>query len=188
MIKKFIKGKTYVFIDAANILYSQHTLGWNISYERLMAYFKKECQQLGMCFVFIGRFSSTNKQNKFFDMLDINGYKVVSKPVKKIKISPDVSVNKADLDVEMSFEIYERAKEYDTAILLTGDSDFAYVVERIKKQEKRVIVMSTRGHISSELLSLAKYIDFRKLKKEISLNKNPRKNRGNLDLSAKRIT
>ena len=43
MIGKFVKGKVYVFIDAANTFYAQRTLGWKISYEKLMKYFKKEC-------------------------------------------------------------------------------------------------------------------------------------------------
>ena len=61
MLKKFIKRKVYVFIDAANIFYSQQTLGWRISYEKLMKYFKKECRNLGLCFVFIGKFDQNSK-------------------------------------------------------------------------------------------------------------------------------
>jgi uncharacterized LabA/DUF88 family protein len=55
VIGKFIKGKVYVFIDAANILYSQQTLGWLISYEKLMEYFKAECE-LGKAIVYTGQF------------------------------------------------------------------------------------------------------------------------------------
>ena len=40
-------------------------------------------------------------------------------------------------------------------------------IVRIKKAGKQIIVMSTRGHISIELLELAKYIDLRKLKERI---------------------
>ena len=41
-------------------------------------------------------------------------------------------------------------------------------ITRIKRAGKRIIVMSTRGHVAGELLDLAKYIDLRKLKNEIS--------------------
>ena len=40
MISKFVKGKVAVFIDAANILYSQQTLGWRVDYQRLKTYFE----------------------------------------------------------------------------------------------------------------------------------------------------
>lgn len=51
MIKQFIKGRVYVFIDAENVFYSQRTLGWRISYEKLMKYFKKECGDDVKCFI-----------------------------------------------------------------------------------------------------------------------------------------
>lgn len=41
MIKKFVKGKTAVFIDASNIYFSQKTLGWKIDFEKLLKYFKE---------------------------------------------------------------------------------------------------------------------------------------------------
>ena len=96
MIRNFVNGRVYVFIDAANIFYSQKTLKWKVSYERLKAYFK-------------------------------------------------------------------------TIILLSGDSDFAPVVDRVKNQGKRVIVMSVKGHISRELLERAKYVNLKKLRSEIEL-------------------
>ena len=73
MISQYIKGRIYVFIDAENIFYSQRTLGWRISYERLMSYFKKECGGEVKCFVYTGRDESNTKQSKFLDMLDIKG-------------------------------------------------------------------------------------------------------------------
>jgi len=41
-MSKFVKDRVYVFIDAANIFYTQRTLGWKISYEKLMKYFKRK--------------------------------------------------------------------------------------------------------------------------------------------------
>jgi len=50
---------------------------------------------------------------------------------------------------------------------MSGDSDFASLLDELKERRKWVIVMSTRGHISKELLDRAKYLDLRKLKGEI---------------------
>jgi len=168
MIGKFVKGRVYVFIDIANIFYSQRTLKWQISYEKLMRYFKKECD-LGKCFVYTGVFPRDHSQGRFLKMLEYCGYILRTKPVKKIKTRNGHTEWKADFDVEISFEMDDLASEYDTAVLLSGDSDLAYTLRRLKKKGKRVIVMSTRGHISLELLKEAKYIDLRKLKKEIIL-------------------
>ena len=62
----------------------------------------------------------------------------------------------------------ELADKYDTAVLMSGDSDFVTPLDKIKQKGKRVIVMSTRGRVAKELLERAKYIDIRKLKKELS--------------------
>lgn len=41
-LRNFVTGKTYVFIDAANIFYAQRSLGWRVSYQRLMEHLKRE--------------------------------------------------------------------------------------------------------------------------------------------------
>jgi uncharacterized LabA/DUF88 family protein len=97
MIGQFVEGKVYVFIDAENLFYTQRTLGWKISYEKLRRYFKKECGEGTKCFVYKGVDEFNAGQKKFLDMLDIH-----------------------------------------------------------------------EGHISRELLERAKFVDLRKLKKEIS--------------------
>ena len=40
MIGQYTKGRVYVFVDAANILYSQQSLGWRVDYKKLLEYFK----------------------------------------------------------------------------------------------------------------------------------------------------
>lgn len=168
MISKFIKGRVYVFIDAENVFYAQRTLGWRISYEGLMRYLKKECGENTKCFIYKGVDEFNTKQKKFLDMLDINGYIVRTKVVKKIKDRTGKVAWKSNLDMELAFEMDDTKDRYDTAILISGDSDFAVPVDRIKKAGKRIIVISTRGHISRELLERAKFLDLRKIKEEIS--------------------
>ena len=48
------KGKlTGIFVDEANLFYIQKEVGWKISYEKLMRYFKKECGEV-KCFAYSG--------------------------------------------------------------------------------------------------------------------------------------
>lgn len=171
MIGEFIKGRVYVFIDAANIFYTQKTLGWRISYEKLKNYFQKEAgAQLGKLFVYTAHDSDRPQQKKFLDMLEINGYIVKTKPVKRIRVGKGVYQWKGDFDVELTMDALDCIEKFDTAILLSGDSDFAPVVQRLKGKGRKVIVMSAKGHISRELIRLSdKYINLKKLKKEIEL-------------------
>jgi len=169
MINKFVKGKVYVFIDAANTFYSQRTLGWKISYEKLMRYFKKECGEATKCFIYAAYDESRQTEQKFLDMLDINGYILRTKALKKISLREGGDKHKGSLDVELALEMVELVDKYDTAILLSGDSDFGPPIDRIKKKSKRIIVMSTKGRISRELIEKAKYINLKKLKNEIAM-------------------
>ena len=164
MVGTYSKGVTYVFIDAENVFYAQKTFGWKISYQKLTKYFRKECGKDTKCFVYKGVDEANTKQKKFLDMLDLNGYIVRTKVVKKIKKRDGGYKWKSNLDIELALEMVELKDNFDTAILMSGDSDFAIVLDKLKKAKKRVLVMSTRGHIARELLERAKFIDLRKLK------------------------
>lgn len=171
MLKQFVKPPVYVFIDAENLFYSQRTLGWLVSYEKLMNYFKKECGSKTKVFVYTGKNEANPGEGKFLDMLAAKGFIVRTRPVKKIRSSNGRFEWKNNLDMELAFEMNDTAPKYNTAVLISGDSDFSVVLDRIKKAGKRIIVMSTRGHISKELLERAKYVDLRKLRHSLELNK-----------------
>src|SRR3989338_1357773 len=168
MLSKYIKGKVYIFIDAANTFYAQRTLGWKIAYAKLMAYFKKECGSETKCFIFLAYDESKRSEQKFLDMLDINGYILRTKAIKKIQINNTQDKFKGNLDMELAFEMVDLADKYDTAVLVSGDSDFSVPIDRIKSKGKRIIVISTRGRVAKESLERAKFVDLRKLKNEIA--------------------
>lgn len=167
MIKKFVKGKVAVFIDASNIFYSQQTLGWNIDYKKLIKYLKNESALVGIT-IYFGKKPGDKKQQKFLDMLEINGYEVKAKEIKYIRTRDGQSKIKGNLDAEMIVDMITREKQFDTAILFSGDSDFAVVLDYLKTKKKRVLVASVKGHVARELLMRAKYINLKKLKKYIA--------------------
>jgi uncharacterized LabA/DUF88 family protein len=168
MIKDLKLGRVFVCIDAANIIYSQKSLGWKIDYGRLKDYFEKECNLVEI-HLYIGQLDSDKKQSDLILNLERLGYKVTTKEVKRIWLRNGSSELKGNLDVELTIGILEHIDSFDALILLSGDGDFAAVLDRVKAQKKRVIVMSTKGHVAKELLERAKYIDLKKLKDRISI-------------------
>ena len=168
MINKFIKGRVYVFIDAANIFYSQQTLGWRIDYRKLKKYFENECELEGLYF-YTGKIGEHDKQMKFLQRMREYGYNVTSKEVKLIKVAQDTYERKGDLDAELIIDTLKNISNFDTCILMSGDSDFAPLLDELKRQGKWVIVMSSKGHISRELIERAKYINLKKLKEQIAM-------------------
>jgi len=89
-------------------------------------------------------------------------------PKMRILVIDDSPWNIESAKMTLAFEMVDTREKYDTAILMSGDSDFDVPIDKIKESGKRIIVMSTRGHISKELLERAKFIDLRKIKAEIS--------------------
>ncbi|MBU1159582.1 MAG: NYN domain-containing protein [Patescibacteria group bacterium] len=170
-MKKIIKGKVYVFIDAANIFYTQRSLKWRISYEKLEQYFKEECgDNLGKMFIYTAYDKDRPQQKKFLDMLEINGYILRTKEVKRIRVAKGLYEWKGDFDVELSMDVMDNLTEFETMVLLSGDSDFAPIVKRAKDGDKKIIIMSAKNHISRELIQLAdKYINLKKLRDKIEL-------------------
>jgi len=78
------KKKVSLFIDAANILYSQQSLGWRIDYRKLKKYFEDKAS-LKKAFFYSGKISGNKKQDNFFKLMEKFGYLVKTKEVKWIK-------------------------------------------------------------------------------------------------------
>jgi uncharacterized LabA/DUF88 family protein len=156
-------GKTAVFIDAANILYSQQTLGWQVDYKKLINCLKKDFKLIFVGFYY-GEIKTNNGQQRFFQMLKDRGYTLRTKPVKYIK-TPKGTLLKGNLDIELAFDILRLKEKFNTCILFSGDSDFETILKYLRKSKKKVIVVSTKGRVAIELIrNCDKYINLRKFR------------------------
>ena len=89
--------------------------------------------------------------------------------MKRIQIGKVAYEWKGNLDVELTIDVLKNIPQFDTLVLMSGDSDFAALLDTVKEARKRVIVMvSTKGHVSRELLERAKYVNLKKLRDEIT--------------------
>jgi uncharacterized LabA/DUF88 family protein len=173
MIKDLVSGRTAVFIDAANIYFSQQSLGWRVDFKKFLEYFRQETNLTRVAFY--GALNPENeKERKFHDFLSIVGYTVRHKKIKFIRDKNDEiygGFRKANLDVEITLDAVDLREQYDSFILCSGDGDFEPLLKYLKAHGKRCIVISAKGHISIELIRQAKFVDFKKLQKYIELRK-----------------
>ncbi len=162
------KKKIAIFIDAANIFYSTQTLRWKLDYQKFLDYWKRKGKLSGAYF-YTATISTRTKQLKFYKALKRIGYEVITRELKIIKDKRNkVIIHKGNFDVKLAIDIVLKAKEFDTAILASGDSDFETVVEYLQSIKKKVIVVSARGHISRELARKAnQYLSLEKIKSEV---------------------
>lgn len=161
--------KTAVYIDAANLELSAKSKGWKIDYKKLLSWLESQYKIVYLGF-FTARFE-TKEHNDFLTFLKKTGYALVTKPLKHILDKNHHRVRKANFDVEIAVESIKRSADYKTFVLFSGDSDFDYLIKELKRQGKEAIVVSMQYHVSRELVESAdKYIDLRKIKKEIVRN------------------
>ncbi|MEX2028005.1 MAG: NYN domain-containing protein [Candidatus Curtissbacteria bacterium] len=180
-------GRVAVFIDAANLEKSVADLGtkppnfkklkkgfmwkalpkgyYKVDYKKLYKYFKAETTLAGIS-LYSARFN-TKPHDNFLAFLKINGYRLVTKLVKEIVVAGEDNKRKANFDVEISVDAVAWLNNYDTFVLFSGDSDFAYLAQFLKRKGKKVVVISERGHVSNELVKVAdKYQDLHTFKSE----------------------
>ena len=171
MLRKRKKERISIFIDAANIFYSQKSLGWRVDYKKFLSYWQTKGRVTGVYF-YTAVISTKKEQLKFFEALGKIGYTVITREVKIIHDRKNKKmVQKGNFDVKLAIDIVLRAKQFDVAILASGDSDFESVVEYLRSVKKKVIVVSARGHVAKELVRKAnQYLPLEKIKNEVMRN------------------
>jgi uncharacterized LabA/DUF88 family protein len=101
MIGQFVKGRVYVFIDAANLENSVKSLNWWVDYRKLYEYFKKETALVGIRH-YCPRLGDGG-QDKFFTVLKNTGIKLVTKPLKVITEADELKGDHRKANKELIF-------------------------------------------------------------------------------------
>ena len=147
-------SRAAVFIDGANLFYTQRHLGWQIDFSRLMALFMSAYASVQAKYYVPASEPVSEENAAFTRVLTAHGYRITSKPVKKIvNKETGVIVMKGNLDVELVVDALIDVDQYDTIILFSGDSDFLPLIRALKAKGKEVIVYSTQGLSARELLA-----------------------------------
>ncbi len=160
-----------VFVDAANLFYVQHRLGWHVNPQRLLDHIVGT-DTLADAFWYTGvRVHPQDvDQEKFLRWLTHVGYTVRRKAIKSfVNVEKGNTVEKANLDVEIVADMLTTSDNYDIAALVSGDGDFEHVVELQRARGKRVRVYSIDPVIAFELRNAvgSHYIDFWTIRSEV---------------------
>ncbi len=157
---RYINEKVAIFIDAGNMFHASNYLKIKIDYRKLINFLKKD-RWLLRAYFYTGIPSPEilqeneelrqqwKKQQGFLNELQRMGIKVKTMPLKK---TPEGFIEKG-VDVLLATDMVSLAFRdgYDTAILVSGDSDYVPVVEEIQSLGKRVENASFKRTSSFEL-------------------------------------
>lgn len=163
--KKYI---IYSFIDSQNLNLGVRTLGWQIDYKKLRLYLKNK-YNVERAFMFIGLVS---KNQKLYTQLQAAGFILIFKPTVRYFENGKETV-KGNVDAELV--LHAAAIEYpnyDKAIIISGDGDFACLLEFLEDKDKLLHVLTPNSKYSKLLKPYAQYIvEISQLKKSLEYKK-----------------
>jgi len=112
---------------------------------------------------------SLNKIN-FYQILESYGYIMKIKPAKVFHDDDDENgektVLKANCDVDMTFDMMRYMQQYSGIICMTGDGDFAAVLNYLNHHDRPVTIFSRNRRTAKEIREIAgdNFIDFENLR------------------------
>ncbi|MBU2036727.1 NYN domain-containing protein [Patescibacteria group bacterium] len=163
------KPKVKIYIDGANMFYTQKKFGWTLDWQKIKGLIETAKEALDWRY-YVGIKKDDEGMRKYLKYLNAIGFNTFTKPLKKIKVSDGTVkyIFKANFDVEIAADILLDKSKIDEIIIFSGDSDFQYLVGKLKDAGIKVIVYSSRKTISWELkLEASEVIYFEDIKEKI---------------------
>lgn len=178
------KKTTYAFIDSQNlnlgilndIKRGRKTIhrGWRLDFVRFRK-FLTDTYKVQQAFLFIGHIPENQKPYTF---LQKAGYILVFKPTVHY-YKDGKKTTKGNVDAEMV--LYAAAKEFnnfDNSVIVTGDGDFACLLEYLVDEKKlKKLLIPNKHNYSSLLKPFLPKADFISTKKNKLANINNKKGR-----------
>lgn len=120
--------KNYAFIDAQNVNLSIRDQGWKLDWRKLYKHLWK-MYHVQKVFLFIGYIPENQDMYTFFQSI---GFILIFKPVMELKSWK----TKGNVDAELVLQAMIEKENYDKAVIITGDWDFACLVRYLRKNWK----------------------------------------------------
>jgi uncharacterized LabA/DUF88 family protein len=132
--------KNYAFIDSQNLNLGVKSQGWKLDWRKFRQYLKNKYNVVE-AYLFIG-YKPGNEA--LYTNLQQMGYLVVMKPTMEL---PDGTV-KGNVDAELVLHTMIQFKNFDKAVIVSGDGDFFCLVEYLVNKSKLLCLLAPNKHYS----------------------------------------
>lgn len=137
----------YAFIDSQNLNLSIQSLGWNLDWARFRVYLKEK-YGVEVAYLFLGYIEANTDM---YTSLQKAGYVLIFKPTFENR---DGEV-KGNCDAELVLQAMIDKDQYERAVIVSGDGDFASLVNYMYSQSKLEAVIVPNQYKYSALLKKA---------------------------------
>ncbi|MEX0881755.1 MAG: NYN domain-containing protein [Candidatus Saccharimonadales bacterium] len=168
------RQRVYAFIDSQNVNVSTQKFGWKMDWRKFRRFLNNK-YGVTQAYMFIGY---VPEYEDMYEFLHDAGYSIVLKPTIDMsrpretiaQPQPDLSSEasakeeekkpvKGNVDAELVLWAMKELKNYDKAIIISGDGDFYCLAEYLDKEGKLLKLMPPNVHYSSLFKPYEKYID-----------------------------
>ena len=156
------KQNNYAFIDSQNLNLGVRGLGWKLDFQKFRVYLREKWS-VQKAYLFVGY---VPENQNLYRALQEYGYLLIFKPV--LKKSDGM---KGNVDAELVLQAMIDYQDYEQAVIVTGDGDFACLVKYLHKQKKlsRLIVPNRQKYsvLLRRVLSIQSMTFINDLKKRL---------------------
>lgn len=145
--------KVYAFIDSQNLNLGILDQGWKLDFKRFRVYLGDK-YKIKKAFLFIGYIEGNEN---LYKALKQYGYELVFKPT----VETDKKT-KGNVDAELVlWAAAVEYKNYEKAVIVSGDGDFYCLIKYLKEKEKLArVFVPNRKKFSRLLWGFMEYLDF----------------------------
>lgn len=144
----------FAFIDSQNLNLGVKSQGWKLDFGKFRQYLVTK-YHVRKTYLFIG-FIQGNQS--LYTYLQNVGYICIFKPTLEIKRNGRSFKIKGNVDAELVLHTMIEYKNYEKAVIVSGDGDFHCLIEYLDQKDKLYKVITPNKRYSSLLKRFTKYI------------------------------
>jgi uncharacterized LabA/DUF88 family protein len=164
--KKSKQPNNYAFIDSQNLNLGVQKVGWKMDWHKFRIWLQEK-YGVTHAYMFIGYMA---ENESLYEQMHDHGFLVVLKPTTEIK-APEVEGQteaereaakptvKGNIDADLVLYAMKELKNYDKAVIVSGDGDFFALVEYLAQQGKLLKVLTPNQRYSTLLKEFDNYIE-----------------------------
>ncbi len=157
--KRSRRPNAYAFIDSQNLNMGTQKVGWKMDWRKFRQYLREK-HNVTKAYMFIGY---VPEFEDMYQQLHEAGYLIVLKQTTDIsktnkddsseaKDKPeDKKLIKGNIDADLVLWAMKELRNYDKAIIVSGDGDFHGLIEYLKQQNKLAHIMTPNWQYSQLL-------------------------------------
>ena len=139
-----MEDRVCLFIDGANLYSASRSLGFDVDYRSLLAFFRARTKLIrAYYYSAVLDTEEYSPLKPLTDWLAYNGYSLVTKAAREFTDQAGRRRIKGNMDIELAVDMLEMSARIDHAVLFSGDADFRRLVEAVQRQGVRVSVISS---------------------------------------------